>query len=63
MRRICGEREKAMYRCELCGREFEAPLVRETTEERPDGFYERFCEVLCPWCGGAYWHEEEADDP
>lgn len=51
-----------MYRCELCGREFEAPLVKKTTEGRPDGFRENFCQVLCPWCGGAYWYEEEADD-
>ena len=37
-----------MYRCEICGLIFARPLVTERTEPRPDGFRERFREVLCP---------------
>ena len=40
-----------MYRCEICGAVFDRPLVNEYYEPRPDCFYERFKQLLCPVCG------------
>ena len=52
-----------MYKCDLCGAEFEEPLVLDTTEPRGDCFSERFRRVGCPYCGGPYFNEmdEEAE--
>lgn len=46
-----------MYRCEICGAVFDRPLINEYYEPRPDCFYERFKQVLCPTCGQAYFNE------
>lgn len=48
-----------MYKCEICGLLFDDPMVREGYEPRPDCFYERFKEVLCPSCGQPYFNEVE----
>lgn len=46
-----------MYRCETCGEEFEAPLVLDRSDPRPDCFFERFRKVGCPYCGSQYFNE------
>ncbi|MCI6325746.1 MAG: hypothetical protein MR790_03855 [Clostridiales bacterium] len=50
-----------MYKCEMCGVEFDRPLTKTGYEPRPDCFYERFKEVLCPVCGQPYFNEIEED--
>ena len=50
-----------MYKCEMCGVEFDRPLAKTGYEPRPDCFYERFKEVLCPVCGQPYFNEIEED--
>lgn len=53
-----------MYRCDLCAAEFEQPYFRKWSEGRPDGFRERFCQAVCPWCGAEeqYFEEVTEDD-
>lgn len=51
-----------MYICEICGTRFDEPLIREWKEPRPDGFREKFRQVLCPVCGEPHFHEEDGDD-
>ena len=49
-----------MYKCEMCGVEFDYPLIKEGYEPMPDCFYERFRTVpLCPYCGSPYINEFE----
>lgn len=56
-----GTEEEDMYKCEMCGVEFDRPLTKTGYEPRPDCFYERFKEVLCPVCGQPYFNEIEED--
>lgn len=51
-----------MYRCEICGAVFDRPLINEYYEPRPDCFYERFKQMLCPICGQAYFDEIKEDN-
>lgn len=53
-----------MYRCDLCAAEFVRPAVRRWSEGRPDGFRERFCQIVCPSCGAEeqYFEEVTEDD-
>lgn len=48
-----------MYKCEDCKAEFEYPLIIVGRNPMPDGFSERFKEVLCPYCGSPYFNEME----
>ena len=50
-----------MYKCEMCGVEFDRPLTKTGYELRQDCFYERFRTVLCPVCGQPYFNEIEED--
>ena len=56
-----GTEEEDMYKCEMCGVEFDRPLTKTGYEPRPDCFYERFRTVLCPVCGQPYFNEIEED--
>lgn len=53
-----------MYRCDLCGAEFDMPVSRRWSEARPDGFREPFCQAVCPRCGAEeqYFEEVTEDD-
>lgn len=48
-----------MYRCDLCGAEFDQPVFRRWSEARPDGFREPFCQAVCPRCGAEEQYFEE----
>lgn len=48
-----------MYKCEDCKAEFEYPLIIAGRNPMPDGFSERFKEVLCPYCGSPYFNKME----
>lgn len=53
-----------MYRCDLCGAEFDQPVFRRWSEARPDGFREPFCLAVCHRCGAEeqYFEEVMEDD-
>ena len=57
-------KERTMYRCETCGEEFEAPMILDRSDPRPDCFFERFRKVGCPYCGSQYFNEldEEGEE-
>lgn len=58
-----GKEMFAVYKCEICGMVFDEPYIREYKDPRPDGFWERFKQVLCPSCFLPYFHEiEEFED-
>lgn len=48
-----------MYRCEICGAEFDEPYVRVGNEHMPDCWMERWKQVLCPVCFEPYFNEIE----
>ena len=48
-----------MYKCEMCGFTFEKPYINQGYEPMPDCFYERFKDVICPYCGSPYFNEIE----
>lgn len=50
-------KENTMYHCETCDAEFEAPMILDRSEPRPDCFFERFRKVGCPYCGSQYFNE------
>ena len=54
-----ARRRIGVYKCEDCKAEFEYPLIIDGRNPMPDGFSERFKEVLCPYCGSPYFNEME----
>jgi rubrerythrin len=46
-----------MYKCDICGTEFDDPLRRASMEPMPDGWYEPQSTELCPICGEPYFKE------
>ena len=61
--RSCGPmRIAAMYLCKTCDVPFAEPLVIKYSEPRPDCFYERFKQLLCPVCGQGYFDEIKEDE-
>ena len=56
---MIGTEEEDMYKCEMCGFTFEKPYINQGYEPMPDCFYERFKDVICPYCGSPYFNEME----
>lgn len=50
-----------MYKCNICGLEFDEPTMKRSVEPMPDGFFEERAEEVCPSCGMAYF--DEMEDP
>lgn len=48
-----------MFRCEICGAEFDTPYIRQGFEHMPDCWAERWKQVLCPVCFEPYFDEIE----
>ena len=48
-----------MYKCKICGSTFEEPYINQGYEPMPDGFHEKYKQVLCPYCGSPYFNEME----
>lgn len=54
-------KENTMFHCEICDADFEAPLILDGSDPRPDCFFEQFREVGCPYCGSQYFNEVDEE--
>lgn len=60
--RIAGGSSTNMYICDICGAQFDEPVIRTWKEPMPDGYFERNRSESCPICGNPYFHKGENED-